>query len=56
MTDLGLIDGICVERGFGEELLCALRNDILPGMIEREFISGEHLEARIGNLKKIMSG
>jgi hypothetical protein len=54
ITDLGLIDRICVERGFGEELLYALQNDILPGMIEREFISGEHLEARIGNLKKIM--
>ena len=54
MTDLDLIDGICVERGFGEELLYALQNDVLPGMIEREFISGEHLGARIDNLKKIM--
>jgi len=55
MTDLDLIDRICVERGFGEELLYALQNDILPGMIERELIAGEHLEARIGNLKRIMN-
>jgi hypothetical protein len=54
MTDLDLIDRICVERGFGKELLYALQNDILPGMIEREFIAGEHLEARIANLKRIM--
>jgi hypothetical protein len=55
ITDLDLIDRICVERGFGEELLYALQNDILPGMIEREFIAGEHLEARIANLKRIMN-
>ena len=54
MTDLDLIDRICVERGFGEELLYALQNDILPGMLEREFIAGEHLGARIDNLKRIM--
>ena len=54
VTDLDLTDRICVERGFGDELLYALQNDILPGMIEREFISREHLEARIGNLKKMM--
>jgi hypothetical protein len=54
MTDLDLIDRICIERGFGKELLYALQNDILPGMIEREFIAGEHLEARIANLKRIM--
>jgi len=56
VTDLDLIDKICVERGFGEELLYALQNDILPGMIEREFIAGEHLEARIESLKKVMGG
>jgi hypothetical protein len=56
MTDLDLIDRICVERGFGEELLYALQNDILPGMVEREFIPREHLEARIDNLKRIMAG
>jgi hypothetical protein len=54
ITDLGLIDRICVERGFGEQLLDALRNDILPGMVEREFIVREHLENRINHLKELL--
>jgi hypothetical protein len=49
-----MIDTICADRGFGEELLYALENDILPGMVEREFIVREDLETRIEHLKKIL--
>ncbi|MDH4220970.1 MAG: hypothetical protein OEW23_19605 [Candidatus Aminicenantes bacterium] len=48
-----LIDGICVERGFGEQLLYALQNDILPGTVERDFIDRDDLERRIENLKRM---
>jgi hypothetical protein len=54
IADLGLIDRICVERGFGEHLLDALRNDILPGMVERELIVTEHLQDRINHLKELL--
>jgi len=54
ITDLDVIDRICVERGFGEQLLSALQNDILPGMVERDFIVREHLEMRVKNLKDMM--
>jgi hypothetical protein len=56
ITEHELIDRICVERGFGEKLLNALQNDILPGMVEREFIVREDLEARVENLKKLLYG
>lgn len=49
-----LIDKLCVDRGFGEHLLCALMNDVLPGMVEREFVVREDLENRIHNLKKLL--
>jgi hypothetical protein len=49
-----LIDKICVERGFGEDLLYALQNDVLPGMVERDFIVREDLENRIHHLKKLL--
>ena len=49
-----LIDRICVERGFGEQLLIALLSDILPGMVERDFIDRDDLEGRIKNLKSMM--
>lgn len=51
-----LIDRICVERGFGEQLLYALQNDILPGMVERDFIDRDDLERRIENLKRMVQG
>ena len=54
ITDLDVIDRICVERGFGEQLLSALQNDILPGMVERDFIVREHLEMRVKNLKDML--
>jgi hypothetical protein len=49
-----LIDTICIERGFGEDLLYALQNDVLPGMVERDFIVREDLENRIHHLKKLL--
>lgn len=49
-----LIDKICVERGFGEQLLNALQDDILSGTDEREFIAREDLERRIDNFKKLL--
>jgi len=54
ITDLDFIDQICVERVFGEQLLYALQNDILPGMMERELIVREDLERRIDLLKKML--
>ncbi len=45
------IDEICVEKGFGWELLLALKS-ILPGRVERAFIDGEDLERRINRLRK----
>ncbi|MEW6002606.1 MAG: hypothetical protein AB1638_08185 [Nitrospirota bacterium] len=49
-----LVDRICVERGFGEQLLLALQNDILPGMVERDFIDRADLDSRIENLKGLI--
>jgi hypothetical protein len=37
------IDRICIEKGFGEQLLNALQNDILPGMVEREIKNTNYL-------------
>jgi len=51
-----LIDRICVERGFGEQLLYALESDILSGIAEREFIMNGNLEVRVQNLKKMLKG
>ncbi len=51
-----MIDRICVERGFGEQLLLALQSDILPGMVERDFIDRDDLERRIKNLKSMVQG
>lgn len=45
------IDGICVEKGFGQELLLALES-ILPGRVERAFIDGGDLKRRINTLKE----
>jgi hypothetical protein len=54
ISDHSLIDRICVKRGFGKQLLLALQSDILPGMVERNFIERDDLEQRIKNLKRIM--
>jgi hypothetical protein len=54
ITEHELIDKICVDRGFGENLLCALQNDVLPGMVEREFVVREDLEMRIHHVKKLL--
>jgi hypothetical protein len=48
------VDRICAEKGFGEQLLYALQNDVLPGMVEREFIVREDLVERVKNLKAIL--
>ncbi|HIC92467.1 MAG TPA: hypothetical protein EYP21_10515 [Syntrophaceae bacterium] len=45
------IDEICVEKGFGWELLLALES-ILPGRVERAFMDGEDLGRRINSLRK----
>jgi len=45
------IDEICVEKGFGWELLVALES-ILPGRVERAFIDGEDLKTRIKRLRE----
>jgi hypothetical protein len=45
------IDGICVEKGFGWELLLALES-VLPGRVERAFIDGEDLKTRIKRLRQ----
>lgn len=54
ITEHEAIDRICIERGFGEQLLFALQSDILPGIVEREFIDRDDLERRIKNLKKLV--
>lgn len=48
------IDRICIERGFGEQLLLTLQSDILPGIVEREFVDRDDLEKRIKNLKSLI--
>ena len=45
------IDEICVEKGFGWELLLALES-VLPGRVERAFIDGEDLKTRINRLRE----
>jgi len=45
------IDEICVEKGFGWELLLALES-VLPGRVERAFIDGEDLKTRIKRLRE----
>ena len=48
------IDRICVERGFGEQLLLTLQSDILPGIVEKEFVDRADLENRIQYLKSLL--
>lgn len=52
--DHEIIDEICCERGFGEGLLYAFINDVFPGMADREYIYGDHLENRIRKLKNLL--
>ncbi len=54
VSDHSHIDTICVERGFGEDLLYAFMNDVFPGMIEKEFIRREDIEDRIRGLRKML--
>jgi hypothetical protein len=44
------IDRICVEKGFGKELLLALHN-VFSGRVERSFINGEDLKRRVKMLR-----
>lgn len=48
------IDRICVERGFGKELLLALENDVLPLWVERLLIRGDDFEKRVANIKSLL--
>jgi hypothetical protein len=45
------IDQICVDQGFGQELLLALEN-VLPGRAERAFIDLGDLKRRISRLRE----
>ncbi|NWF75738.1 MAG: hypothetical protein HXY53_04035 [Nitrospirae bacterium] len=54
ISDHEHIDEICVQRGFGEQLLYSLENDLLTGMSDRDFVLREGLSARIENLKRIL--
>ena len=47
------IDRICVERGFGRELLLALQS-VLPGRVDRMFMDGKDLTKRIERLREIL--
>ncbi|MEW6067662.1 MAG: hypothetical protein AB1610_05170 [Nitrospirota bacterium] len=49
-----LIDKICVERGFGEQLLYALKNEVLPEIAEESLINGQDLKKRIENLENML--
>jgi len=48
------VDKICVERGYGKELLKALLSDFLPGTVERTFIDRRDLIERIENLRRLI--
>jgi hypothetical protein len=48
------IDRICVEKGFGEQLLLAIQNDILPLWVERLLIKSADLEKRIENIRGLL--
>lgn len=48
------IDKICVEKGFGEELLYALQDDVLSDVLERDFIERMDINERINNLKRLL--
>jgi hypothetical protein len=52
--DNSLIDKICVEKGFGEELLYALEDDAISDVLERDLIERLDIDERITNLKKLL--
>lgn len=52
--DNSLIDKICVEKGFGKELLYALEDDAISDVLERDFIERLDIDERITNLKKLL--
>ena len=54
ITDQESIDNICVEKGFGKQLLYALQNDLLVGIPENVFIGMQDLERRVGRLKRML--
>ncbi len=47
------VDEICIERGFGRELLMALKS-VLAGRVERMFIDIGDLERRIKRLEEAL--
>ncbi len=51
IDDHETIDELCVEKGFGWELLLALES-ILPGRVERAFIDGSDWKRRINRLRE----
>lgn len=54
ISDHERIDEISVQRGFGEQLLYLLENDLLTEMSDRNFVLREGLSVRIENLKRIL--
>ncbi len=54
ITDQERIDEICIQRGFGEQLLYSLENDILTDMLEIDFGVKEGIIKRIEKLKHIL--
>ncbi|MEW6585590.1 MAG: hypothetical protein AB1442_08260 [Nitrospirota bacterium] len=54
VEDHAVIDAICVERGYGDQLLRSLQDDILSGMVEREFVDRVDIGARIENLRRLL--
>ncbi len=55
LTDQESIDNICVEKGFGEQLLYVLQNDLLVAMTEDSFTGVQDLEERISRLKRMLN-
>ena len=49
--DHGAVDEICLEKGYGTELLLALES-VLPGRVERAFIDSTDLGTRIHRLRE----
>lgn len=54
LTDQESIDSICVEKGFGEQLLYVLQDDLLVAMTEDIYTGIHDLEERISRLKRML--
>lgn len=52
--DQELIDAICVEHGFGKELLYVLRNELLAETSDICFAGGGDLEKRINHIRTLL--